>query len=295
MIRPLDKDPRPFRSFLFAPCRSVSLLTRGFNSGADVVIPDLEDSLEGPVAKDQGLQVLLRFLEGLTEGGPLVIPRLNDLSSPSMLTKLETLARAQVNGFLIPKVNTADDLQTVDEQLGNLEKAHGFHAGQFSLWALIETPKGVSNLSRIAQATPRLQGLVFGSEDLLSYMHASHLLPLEFLRSVAVDLVIRCRANDLIAVDTVHLDRSSLEGVGRRAAYSSSLGFDGMLAIHPEQIAPINANFPSDDDRNWAARVLDSAGGNSRQETGVFQKGSMIIGPPMLRSARRIDLESRDL
>ena len=63
------------------------------------------------------------------------------------------------------------------------------------------------------------------------------------------------RIGDAQAIDGPFFVLRDERGVARAARAARELGFDGKWAIHPEQVAPLNAAFaPSAEERRWATR-----------------------------------------
>lgn len=67
------------------------------------------------------------------------------------------------------------------------------------------------------------------------------------------------------------------------------MGFTGQLAIHPSQLEIINAvYFPSQQEIEWATRVLQTAESFERNVQGVFMLDGQMIDRPVMEQARRL-------
>src|SRR5690606_4416941 len=70
------------------------------------------------------------------------------------------------DGYVIPKVETASQIQAVSEFLNREERRYGWMDGSIRLFAIVESARGIVNLKEIASSDPRLTALIFGAEDL---------------------------------------------------------------------------------------------------------------------------------
>lgn len=160
--------------------------------------------------------------------------------------------------------------------------------------ALIETPLGAIRANEIA-ATLNCIGLMWGAEDLVAGLggKSSRYGPGEdrpgTYRDVALfvrsSVRIAAAAHGKFAVDSVHLDINDVEGLRKEVRDAVALGYSATACIHPSQVETVRAGYrPSDDDINWAKRVLDAAEGNR----GVFSIDGQMIDGPVLRQAEAV-------
>ncbi|MFB6186257.1 MAG: hypothetical protein ABEI86_05250, partial [Halobacteriaceae archaeon] len=62
---------------------------------------------------------------------------------------------------------------------------------------------------------------------------------------------------------------------------------DGKMAIHPNQIQPINETFyPSEEEIEWAKKVIRA--NNDADTSGVFTVDGEMIDAPLIQRAKRI-------
>ena len=79
------------------------------------------------------------------------------------------------------------------------------------------------------------------------------------------------------------------EGLARSSRLARELGFDGKSAIHPAQVAPINAAFsPTAEQADWARRVLALAPDGDITRLGAAVLDGQLIEAPHIRHAERI-------
>jgi citrate lyase subunit beta/citryl-CoA lyase len=88
-------------------------------------------------------------------------------------------------------------------------------------------------------------------------------------------------------VDGIFADFKDEEGLRKETEAASREGFTGKLAIHPDQIAVINAAFtPSDSDIEQARAVV--AAFEAQPDAGVLSVAGKMVDRPHLVQARRV-------
>jgi citrate lyase subunit beta/citryl-CoA lyase len=132
----------------------------------------------------------------------------------------------------------------------------------------------------------------WGAEDLSAALGASSKYDadgsLSFTYRMARSL---CLAGAVAAgdqpVDGVFADFRDEEGLVAEATAAAREGFTGKLAIHPAQIAPINAAFtPSKEDVAHAELIV--AAFEAQPGAGVLSVGGKMVDLPHLTQARRV-------
>jgi citrate lyase subunit beta/citryl-CoA lyase len=134
------------------------------------------------------------------------------------------------------------------------------HAGapaETALWAMIETPAGVLNVSEIAAAAAGtrhpLAVLVLGTNDLAKEARVEADAARTPLLPWLSQCVLAARAHGLDVLDGVYNDLHDAEGFARECAQGRMLGMDGKTLIHPGQITAANTSFsPSAAEIDWA-------------------------------------------
>jgi len=199
-----------------------------------------------------------------------------------------------------PKVSSAQEIIAAAERLAVLEAARGEAAGRVRLLALVtETPAGLLALPQYPQVLgasavtrAHLAGFTWGAEDLSAALGAGgkrdRTGALTFTFELArAHCLLAAAALDVQAVDGVNTEFRDAAALQRELEDARRDGFGGKLAIHPDQVAPINAAFsPTAAEREHAQRVLAAfaAAGNS----GVASLDGQMIDRPHLLQAQRI-------
>ncbi|MEO6502956.1 MAG: CoA ester lyase, partial [Jatrophihabitantaceae bacterium] len=155
---------------------------------------------------------------------------------------------------------------------------------QLELMAIIETPRGLENLTAIAMSSPRLRAVIFGSADYAAALGIGLTWePLAYARS---RLVNAARSADIDAIDSPLFDLNDLPLLRREAERAQSLGFSGKIALHPRQIPVINEVFsPDAAELEHAYRVVTAADYSGQ---GITTVGGSMVGRPFFEASRRL-------
>ncbi len=276
------------RSLLFIPGNQPSMIQNGMVLPADALIFDLEDSVP-PGEKDAARDLVASALRSLDFGPRQRLVRINEPGSVYCRQDLEAVLPAGVDSLLIPKVSGGEMIQAFDSLLLELEGAYGLLAGGISLIALIETALGVEKAYETALASPRVQALALGAEDLAADLGCERTPEgLEILYSRS-RLVVAARAADIEAIDTPFTQVQDLEGCLADARLARSLGFTGKLSISPHHLDPIHQAYtPSREELAYALEVREVMAREAGSGKGAVSLRGKMIDPPVLKQADRI-------
>ena len=279
------------RSFLFVPADSERKLQKAGDVGADALILDLEDSVAADARPDA--RVLAReYLDGKTG----IWVRINPIDSDDAAADLEGVMPSAPAGIVLPKPRSAAAAIELDEQLSRLESENDIEVGSTGILPLCtEHPEALFTLNSYVGATDRLAGLSWGAEDLSAAVGATtnrddggNWLPTyEMARSFCL---LAAAAAEVAAIDTVFTDYKDAEGLRRYASNARRDGFSGMLAIHPAQVALINAAFlPSAEELQRASQIVELFDANPGAGT-IGMDGKMIDRPHLVQARRILEL-----
>lgn len=159
---------------------------------------------------------------------------------------------------------------------------------------MIETARGVLNIGQIAQASSRLDALVFGAEDLASDLGAKRTpagWEVFYARSA---IVTAAAAYQLQALDMVFVDLNDLAGLAEECRFARQLGFSGKTAIHPHQVEVINRVFaPSPEEIEQALRLVQAFEAHQAAGAGAFELDGKMVDLPVMRAAERVLARAR--
>lgn len=277
------------RSMLFVPADSDRKLAKAASAGADALILDLEDSVQ-PLRKAHARVATREYLAGA--GATPVWIRVNAVQSGEFALDLAAIGPVAPAGIVLPKIRGPEDLREADRHLQELEKIRGFPSSSIAVLALAtETPAAVLRIHELLPAPiARLTALSWGAEDLSAALGAGDpRFPDGGWRPVYEYARLRClltaHALQIDVLDTVYVDFRDGEGLARSSQASRYDGFTGRLAIHPDQVAIINASFtPSDAEFAFAQRVVDAFASGA----GAVPLDGKMLDIPHLNAARRL-------
>ena len=274
------KEGRDFqsrRSFIFTPGTRPELLSKAFESGADIVCLELEDGV-APDEKNKARQNVVKLFKSapVRESCELVV-RVNSLRTRFGLDDLVAfLDTPPPLTIMLPKVESEDEVKIIDDLF--LESNQ-----QINLQVIIETNKGLEACFEIAQSSPHITALFFGGVDMAADLRCSGTWDsLLYARS---KLVHAAAAANIDSLDVPFLDLNDENGLLEQATLAKELGFSGKGAIHPKQIPVINSIFtPSPEEIAYAVRVIEEF---KKAESGLVVIDGKLIEKPVLREMER--------
>lgn len=279
---------RPRRALLYVPGSDERKLIKAATLGADSVCVDLEDGVAFN-RKAEARDTIARVLPSLDLGKSERLVRINAVGVGMEDRDLETALSLRPDGIVVPKVHDAEQLRWVSRVIGEYERAHGLADGTIRLIGMIESARGVINLSSIAASDGRLDALIFGAEDFAADIGATRTRngwEVWYARSA---IVTTCAAFGLQAIDLLFLDFTDAEGLRAEARRGAGLGYAGMQIIHPNQVKPVQEAFTPDDAAIASAlRVIQAARENLAQGRGAFALDNRMIDMPLIRAAERV-------
>jgi (S)-citramalyl-CoA lyase len=278
MSKPYLMNPsalKRVRSWLFTPATRPDRFGKAAASGADVSIIDLEDSV-APADKAEARRTALAHLAQPSAGSCGRALRVNGLETRFGLADLQALLESNAcpEFLVLPKTESAAHLQMLDRLLAEAGKVA-------RLVALIESAQGLAACEAIAASTPRLEALLFGAADMSADLGATTAwAPLAYARS---RLIAACALAGVSAIDSPFFDVKDHEGLTQETAQAVALGFAGKAAIHPNQIAAINAALTPRPEEVARARAILA---ENAKGVGVVQ--GQMVDEAVARKARRI-------
>jgi citrate lyase subunit beta/citryl-CoA lyase/(S)-citramalyl-CoA lyase len=265
---------RALRSFLFAPANREAVYDKTLSSGADAVCLDLEDAV--PLDQKAASRApALRWLTAFTAGAPWRGIRINALRTMQGLADLAAVCEAcpKAGFILLPKVDAAADVQIAAEALAGV-------GCPVKLGVLIESAAGLERAAEIARASDSVAFLLFGGVDLSAELGVDGSeASLAYARGRVVHAG---RAAGVPVIDVPALGFRDLEAVKQSAATAKRHGFSGKAAIHPSNVATINAAFsPTQDEIDEAKEILALF---EAAPNGLVVRDGKLIERPVIRA-----------
>jgi len=301
------KPIRVQRSELAVPATSEKFFKKAANGPSDFIFLDLEDAI-APGKKLEAREAAIRALNDLDWGSKTMAVRVNGANTPWGLRDIiEVVTRCpRLDMILLPKVNTAFDVEFVDELIGRLEPERS-DGKRIGLEILVETTLGLSNVEAIAAASPRLEAIIFGVGDYSielgtcgeeigaadpRYVVSPEEQPEtghynDQWHFAIARIANACRAHGLRAIDGPFANYGNPEAYRASALRGAALGCEGKWAIHPSQVEIANEVFSPEPRRvAWAREILEELEAANNDGLGAYGKGAVLIDMAVEKIAR---------
>lgn len=286
--------PLVWRSLLYVPATNEKFIKSAHERGADAIKIDLEDSVA--MAEKPRARTLVRSAaKSVAKGGADVLVRIN--RPLRMAVKdIESSVWPEVKGLVIPKVQSSEHIEFLDEIISELENERYMQKGSIKLVALIETPQGYFNVRRIARSSHRLSAITLGQEDFSAEMG--------MVDPEDMSLLSYCQTVQLAAKEAGILaigypgsisNYTDLESFKSNILLARKLGFDGGACIHPKQVPILNEAFtPTEAEIENAEKIADRySAALASGEGAVALEGKMIDLPVVARAKRVLTIRDR--
>lgn len=293
----MQRELRSRRSCLAVPGSNPKMIEKAKGLPADQVFLDLEDAC-APLAKPGARGIIVDQLNSGGWEGKTRVVRVNDWTTQwTYRDVIEVVEGAGPNldCIMLPKVQTAEQVVGLDLLLTQIEKTMGFEVGRIGIEAQLENALGLINVDAIAQASPRVETLIFGPADFMASINMKSLIVGEqppgydvgdAYHYILMRILMAARAYDKQAIDGPYLQIRDVDGFRRVGGRSAALGFDGKWVLHPGQVEAANEVYsPGQEDYDHAELIL-SAYDHYTSEAGG-KRGAVMLGDEMIDEASR--------
>lgn len=275
------------RSMLFMPGSSSAMLSTAFVFKPDSIMFDLEDAVTLR-EKDAARILVFHALRHPLYQSIETVVRINPLDTPFGLDDLEAAVRGGADIVRLPKTDSADDVQRLESEVERIERACGRAVGSTQLMAAVESASGVVNAVSIATASPRMMGIALAGFDYVMDMQTERGDGTELFYARCAVLH-AARVAKIDAFDVVFSDVNDEEGFLKEVDLIKRLGFNGKSLINPRQIELLhNAYAPSEEEVDYARRVVAAADKAAREGLGVIALNGKMIDAPIVNHAQRV-------
>ena len=275
------------RTYLFCPGNHPRKVEKVFGAGADVVILDLEDAVaiaEKPATRTVVVEALKlpRRCRGYV--------RVNAYDTEYCYHDICEIVGPWLDGIVLPKLESVEDLCSVDWLLTNLERERGMEIGSVDVMPIIETARGQDAARAIAQAGTRIKRLSFGAGDYTKDLGMEWSLTEHELASMRSEMVVASRLGLLEPpIDTVFIHIKEDDAFRVSCELVRDLGFQGKLCIHPDQIVTANTAFtPTGEQLAFAKKVIEAFAEAEAAGSASIQIDGYFVDYPIVDKAQRI-------
>lgn len=274
----------PLRSLLFVPGTRPDRFERALASGADAVVFDLEDSVEGG-RKEEAREAIRAFLANgpdsadRDETATQRFVRINAFGSTWIDDDLAVFGTlTTIDALVLPKAELRSHIDEISDRADGL-----------AVVPLLETARGVLNALSLAEHSAVVLALLFGAEDLTAQIGIPRTVDGEELLFARSQVVLAAAAVGIDPIDAVFTQIDAPGELRRDAMRARALGFTGKMAIHPDQVSVINDVFsPTTDEIARAQRIVDAADAALTAGEGVLRLDNQMVDTPVVLRARKV-------
>lgn len=278
------------RSLQFVPGNNERLINSAKKSDADILLFDLEDSVQPAKNKILARKILSDNLSNPEFDKYIKYIRVNEIDTEFFLQDVIQLTASKINGFLLSKTNSANDVVYLDNLLSSIERERGLEHNTFKIIPILESAESIVNIKEISTSSTRITALGYGSEDFVSDIQGIR----DFGTNVSIDYArklvpIVARAKGIEAIDAAYIHVHDLDSLKTHAQEGKVLGYTGMWVLHPKQNSIVNEIYsPSKEEYENAVEFLELYEEAKRQNKGVAIVNGKFVGPPLVTKANEI-------
>jgi citrate lyase subunit beta/citryl-CoA lyase len=273
---------------LFVPGGIPRFTEKALTCEADGIIFDLEDAV-AVHRKVQAREWVRDALLSRDFGRKERSVRINGLETGFGQDDISAIVEGRPDSIVLPKVNTPEDVLAADAAVSRAESAAGLEPNSVRFLAFIESPRGVENAFSIGASCRRVSGFLFGAVDFTRETHATITESRIELYYALGRILCAARASGIDALDAPCIQVRDPAANERQARQAMLLGYDGKLAIHPDQIAAINEVFtPSPEQVQHWIRVLDAYRQAELEGRGASTLDGQLVEWPHIEMSLRV-------
>jgi citrate lyase subunit beta/citryl-CoA lyase len=283
------------RSLLFVPGDDEKKLAKALSCEADALIVDLEDSV-ALAAKAAARATAAAFLREARRRArrPRLIVRVNPLGGDLTDADLDAVMAEAPDAIMLPKALGGASVQQLGAKLAVHEAERGLADGATRILVLAaESARALFGFASYVGCSRRLEGLAWGGEDLSADLGAeanrladgAYAAPYALARALTL---IGAAAASVSAIDAAFVNFRDAEGLAAEARAARRDGFVAKLAIHPGQVAIINAVFTPSAEAIARAKAVVAAFAAAPGAGVVSLDGEMLDRPHWLRAKKTL-------
>lgn len=252
---------RVARCSMFVTPTNPRFIDKAWTRGGDVYILDIEDSI-APAEKARCRSLIRESIGKANKGGASIYVRVN---KPFVDADLPCSVWHGVDRIMLPKTESAAEMEHAHEIISRLEKERGVPEGYIELSPMIESALGAVNIHEILTATPRKLWSMGGgggydmAVNLGIEMFADfdqYAFPVAYVALAAMALGIEASGGVFVPNPSGRVDQS--DTAVRQAEALHAAGIHHAGALHPAFIQPLVSGLsPTEEEVAWARRVFE--------------------------------------
>ncbi len=270
-------------SRLYLPGNTPAMMLNAGVHSPNGIILDLEDAVAHE-KKYEARFIVRNALRSVDFYGAERMVRINQL--PEGLKDVKYIARHNVNLILVPKCESAEQIQQVEIEISKQRNKYQFTYPIYFM-PIIESALGVEKAYEIATSSKNVVSLAIGLEDYTADLGVSRTKAGNESLYARTRLVNACKAAGIQPIDSVFSDVADEAGLRANVKNSKELGFEGMGCIHPRQIQPIHESFaPEQKQIDRAKKIIKAFTEATAKGLGVVSLGTKMIDAPVVKRAQ---------
>ncbi len=246
---------------MFVTPTNPRFIDKAWTRGGDVYILDIEDSI-APAEKARCRSLIRESIPKASQGGASIYVRIN---KPFVDADLPAAVWPGVNRIMLPKTESAAEMQHAHEIISRLEQERGIPEGEIELSPMIESALGAVNIHEILTATPRTiwsrgggggydMAVNLGIEMFADF--DQYAFPVAYVALAAMSLGIEATGGVFVPNPSGRVDQSDQALAQAAALHAAGIHHAG--ALHPAFIQPLVSGLsPTGDEITWANRVIE--------------------------------------
>ncbi|WP_454754162.1 HpcH/HpaI aldolase/citrate lyase family protein [Cupriavidus necator] len=275
------RPPELRRSWLFIPGLDSARQQAALESGADVLVADLEE-FTAPADRPAAHGAIVGLMGQCRSREVVGAVRINLLENGGRYDLRGVMPGAPVAIFL-PHVEQAGQIVELDREISELERMNGLQTGSTEIVPTLESARGLVNAQAILTASQRISACLLAAEDLsasLGVVRGPDAIELRYVRS---RFLVDCMAAGCVPIDCPfsYSDRDALEA---DLEWARRIGMKSRCTVNPGQIPSIHAAFtPSQQQVLYAQDLV-----RRFEAARAGASGGEPVDPPDYHTAKRL-------
>lgn len=281
------------RSWLFVPGGDDPSLDDAPQSGADVLIQELED-FTPPDLRPHARHRAEQLYDTWRAAGMMATVRINPLAADG-LADLTEVMKGRPDAVHLPKVRDPADITDLDAEITKLEAAYGIAPGATKIVPNLEAARGIMQTFAIATCSPRVIALLCSTEDLALDLGAPRTREGHELAYCRQRMHVETTAAGKLSIDCPYTF-SDAEGCRIDTLYGRSLGYSAKAAVSPQHARVVtDVMTPSDQEIAKARAVIGAFEAARQQGLDRVELDGHLVEVPSYTSALQLIARARSL
>ncbi|MDW3205230.1 MAG: CoA ester lyase [Alphaproteobacteria bacterium] len=273
------RPPRLRRTWLFTGGADRTMQLGAGQSGADVVILELEDFTR-PAQRPAARALAAGLFPAWRAAGAVAAVRVNPLSGDGM-DDLRAVLPAGPDVIMLPKVDGPERIRELAEAVDGIAGTRA----EVELVPNVELARGLMRTYDVALSDPRVTACLVASEDMAADLGAERGHDGMELLYVRQRFHVECRAAGVVSIDCPYT-YTDLAGLEAETRHARRLGYTAKSLVRADHVDPIHRILtPAPEALAQARRIVEAF---DKAETAHVELDGIMLELPMISNARRL-------